>query len=107
MTSAKFSGFLTPPLVCILDKFIVLNPRNLPFYIHLLLGYPLPLPLQTSYVHAPLPSMREGMNKTPRIAERAIFIFTLREVSAFLRSNDLVRRIRPSLPSEFSSDHRT
>ena len=34
MTSAKFSGFLTPsPLVCILDQFIVLNSCNLPYYI--------------------------------------------------------------------------
>ena len=53
MTSAAFSGFLTPsPLVCTLDQFIVLNSRNLPYYI-CFWGAPLPLPLQTSYVHAP------------------------------------------------------
>ena len=34
ITSAKFSGFLTPfPLAWIKDQFIVLNSRNLPFYI--------------------------------------------------------------------------
>ena len=34
MTSTQFSGFWTPsPLVCILARSIVLNPRNLPYYI--------------------------------------------------------------------------
>ena len=42
MTSAKILGFLTPPpLVCILDQFIVLNSRNLPYYI-CFWGTPLP-----------------------------------------------------------------
>ena len=34
MTSEKFSGFQTPsPLVCILARLILLNPRNLPYYV--------------------------------------------------------------------------
>ena len=45
MTSAKFWDFFTP------------FSRNHPYsasLLHLLLGYPSPLPVQTSYVNAPI-----------------------------------------------------
>ena len=55
MTSAKFSGFLTTPPLCLHFGPIHSTKFTQSPLIHLLLGYPPPpLPLQTSYVHAPL-----------------------------------------------------
>ena len=54
MTSAKFSGFLTPSPPCLHFGPIHSTKFTQPPLLHLLLGYPpSPLPLQTSYVHAP------------------------------------------------------
>ena len=65
MTSAKFSGFLTPsPLVRNLDCSIVLNPRNLPYYIFFW-GTPSPLSVRTSYMDAPF-SVRRFVQRKAR-----------------------------------------
>ena len=54
MTSATFSDFLTPsPLVRIWNWFVVLNSRNLPYYICFSMTH-LPPPMRTSYPDAPL-----------------------------------------------------
>ena len=55
MTSAKFWVFLTPSPPCLHFGPIHSTKFTQPPLLHLLLGYPPPpLPLQTSYVHAPL-----------------------------------------------------
>ena len=57
MTSAKFSGFLTPsPLVCIWVWFTVYNSRNLPYYIWFWVA---PLPPPSAVVICTCPLMSE------------------------------------------------
>ena len=88
MMSAKFLGFLTPsPLVCILDQFIVPNPRTLPYYICF---WGTPLLLQTSYVHAPILILRDRSSSLRSFASRpfmasrvsSIFLPTQHRLSA-------------------------
>ena len=59
MTSTQFSGFWNPsPPVYILARSIVLNPRNLPYYVCILLT-PLPPSVKTSFKYGP----QEGGNR--------------------------------------------
>ena len=53
----NFSEFWTPsPLVCILARFIVINPRNLPYYVCIWVT-PYLLSVQTSLIMAPYKNM--------------------------------------------------
>ena len=69
MTSAKFSGFLTPPLVSILDQSIVLKSRNLPL-LRQNLGTPLPPPL--CWRHFWMAPILNALGSTTNEAGRAI-----------------------------------